>query len=73
MSSLAWSTMFGIQSLLACRERCPTGSVSLRRSVGFSRSRYTLSCLSPIARTKVVLPTWRGPSKATAGKISSRR
>src|SRR5713226_4178749 len=57
-----------------CCERYSSGSASLARSEGSSRSRYKawgLSCSSK-ERARVVLPAWRGPSSATAGKCCSK-
>src|ERR1019366_5133192 len=57
-----------------CCERYSSGSASLARSEGSSKSRYKawgLSCSSK-ERGRVVLPAWRGPSSATAGKCCSK-
>src|SRR5271166_527436 len=63
-----------ITSRSQCCERYSSGSASLARSEGSSKSRYKalgLSCSSK-ERARVVLPAWRGPSSATAGKCCSK-
>ena len=52
-------------------DRNADGSLSFARSCASSRSRYSASCCAALCSASVVLPTWRGPSKATAACLDS--
>ena len=51
------------------RTQCKLGIAQLSRSDEHSRSKYTPFSPAVMARASVVLPTWRGPSDASAGNL----